>query len=259
MIARFPTIAAMADAIGIETRWLSAHSSALRNETAAQILERARHGDASLVPNAEKLIDALSVSIDIPEREIIADVAGGWPSVPDFIAGHPDCMRRRIAVESESSPVAIWVLVTASYSVTPAELEQRGTAILALCMALSRMRPIELNIVSVDTARNGTESVVTAPVNTTPLDIATAAYALTSAGFFRGLCFGLATKLHGITGRWPRAYKTDRAAYLKGLLARLGGDTERDLIIPGAYSGDPLLDDPVAWVKAQVAKLGAAS
>jgi hypothetical protein len=261
MIARFQSIAALADAIGTDNaeHYLSRHSRANDEGTPAQCLEYARHGDAALVPDAEKLIDKLAVAIDVPEREIISDIVGGWPSVPDFIAGHPDCMRRRAAVESEASPLAIWVIVTASYSVNPEQMTRRGTAILALVMALSRIRPIELGIISLDMAKNGTESVIAATVNTTPLDIATAAYALTSAAFFRRLCYGLASKLHNIIGRWPQAYLSDRKTYLAGLLERLGADPTRDLIIEGAFISDPLLDDPIAWVRGQVAKFGSAA
>ncbi len=50
MIARFSSIAALADAHGTETRYLSQHSGADETGiTAAESLEMCRHGDGRLV------------------------------------------------------------------------------------------------------------------------------------------------------------------------------------------------------------------
>jgi hypothetical protein len=120
---------------------------------------------------------------------------------------------------------------------------------------MQRVRPIALHVVNV--CRQGdAESVIAATINTAPLDIATAAYALTSAGFVRRLCYGLAKQHHfgarKVGLNWPIGYGI--AEYLPALLRRLGGDPARDLIIPGAHIGDAMLSDPVAWVNAQIAR-----
>lgn len=134
---------------------------------------------------------------------------------------------------------------------------KRGVAIMALTLALSRMRPVELSVFSIG-RNNKRESVIVAPINTRPLDVASAAYVLTSAGFVRRLCYGLAEERHfgGPCGiKWPQGY--GEASYLPGLLARLGGDPSRDLIIDGAHINDAMLSDPVAWVNAQIARFTA--
>lgn len=225
------------------------------NETAAQSLRLAVTGDDRLVAQAEAIIAKLDAAIDAPNRELIADCVGAYPVVPDYLMGMPECMRRRAAVPNEASPIAIWVCLTSSGRVTTATLLQRGVAILALTMALAQTRPIDLHVFNIG-RRGETESVITAPLNTRPLDLASACYALTSPGFCRRLCYGLAQELHiGVGGiKWPEGYVGDKAAYLAGVVARMGGEPARDLIIDGAHSGDAMLSDPIAWVNAQIAR-----
>jgi hypothetical protein len=258
-IKRYPSIASLAlhaeqtGADKVEERRGGSRPAWFGHETAADTLAKARRGDTALVPEAERLIAQLAAEIDVPERPWIADCAGAYPVVPDFLAGMPDCMRRRDTVEHDESPVRIFVCLTSSGSLKAEAMSRRGCAILALVMALSRIRPVELNVFSVG-RRGEKESVIVAPINTAPLDLATACYVLTSAGFTRRLCYGLAQKHHFGTGgiKWPERYGADD--YLPGLLRRLGGHPETDLIIDAATAWDALISDPVPWINARLAR-----
>lgn len=225
-------------------------------ETGLESVSLALRGDARLVPDAEKLLSQIDAAIEVSHRELIADRVGAYPCVAEYLQGAPDCMRRRAPIENEAAPVAMYVVLAASASIDAATLLCRGVAILALAMALSRSRPIELNIVHIgdSNTRGETESVMVAPINTAPLDLASAAYVLTSAGFLRHVCFGLQMADRGFTGGWPAEWRTNKPAYLAGLLRRLGADPARDIIIGSADHGDELLADPVAWVNRQIAR-----
>ena len=258
MIRRYDSLAAVADAI--IPKHLDDHSRVGECGTAAECLEHARHGDTRMVAAAEKLIDQLSLEFEVPNREVISDLAGAWPSVPDFLAGHPDCMRRRAQVESEASPIAIWVCIGVSWNVTPGQMRARGTAILALVLALSRIRPITLNVFAMSDIDGGSDDgCVVAPINATPLDIATAAWALTAPAAFRRLFYGMCRQLFRTEGLFPDAYHRGSTAYLRDLLIRLGGDPDKDLIIDAARGSDKLIDDSIAWVKEQAARYGVAA
>src|SRR5579863_10054613 len=58
-------------------------------------LSRARIGDLSLVPEAEKLLSALDTEIEVPRRTWERSPAGSFCAVPDYLAGLPTPMRRQ--------------------------------------------------------------------------------------------------------------------------------------------------------------------
>jgi hypothetical protein len=97
------------------------------------------------------------------------------------------------------------------------------------------------------------ETVITSEINTHPLDLATACYVLTSAGFARRLTYGLAKKLNGFNGRWPRDFSfSNPEPYYNQLKPKLVADPSRCLIIGAARLGDRLLSEPVKWLNEQI-------
>lgn len=221
------------------------------NETGAETLAFCDRGDDRLVAEAERLIEQLSASIELPDMAWQSDVCGAYPVVAEFLSGNPDCMRRRAACERELAPISIYVDVASSWQVTADMLQRRGVAILALVMGLSRVRPVDLSVVSTLGMQRGEGAhVVVAPINTRPIDLASACYALTSSGFSRRICLGIAKATGGHTGKWP-----DPAA----VPAMLGVGAS-DLFIKNAHVDDAMLVNPVAWVQREIDRLvGAAS
>lgn len=253
-IKRYPSIASLArDAEAVKPFHLSLMSGGayFGHESAEDSIRLAISGDTSRVAAAEKLLSQINAEIDVPERPWIADCAGAYPVVPDFLAGMPDCMRRRDTVESDAAPVRIFHCIEGSMALSADQMMRRGCAVLALVMALSRVRPVELLVYcSLTDDRGNDSSVIAAPINSTPLDLATAAYALTSAGFVRRLVYNLARHHH--FGR--RRCGLDYPRVTGAAVARALGGSESDLVTDrGSYS-DPLINDPVAWVNAQLAR-----
>lgn len=257
-ITRYPSIAALADAAAEinPDHYEPGRDHWFGGELTADSLRYARAGNDRLVPDAEQLLAKIKAAVDLPERPMIADCVGAYPIVPDYLMGAPDCMRRRAMVDSDESPISIYVCLTSSARVPADQMMRRGVAILALVMALAPVRAVDLHVFNVGRRKGGTrESVILAPINTRPLDLAGACYALTSPGFTRRLCYSLAQAVgFGATGHcgiaWPEHYGED--SYLPGLLARLGGDPARDLILPASHINDPIIADPVRWVNQQL-------
>jgi hypothetical protein len=260
MIRHYGSIAALAAdyrSKGKSTGYSGNANSWYGGESLEDTLRFAASGDTRLVPKAEAVLSSLDTVIETPRRAWHRSPSGAFCIVPDVLAGLPTPMRRQIHVPDERAPITILITTTSSAGISAAILASRGTTILALVMALTRVRPVSLRIMSLlDGHRDGTgETVVTAEINTTPLDLASACYVLTSAGFDRHVLHGLSKKLNDFGGGWPRGFKYDAPEkYLADIGPRMGFDPSHTLVIAPAQLNDVLLIDPVAWVNAQVAR-----
>lgn len=224
-------------------------------ETAAR---RAAQGDLRHVPAAEALIEKVQTEIDVPKSEWVRARAGAFPVVPEALAGHPDSMRRRVQAASPASPLRVFVELTSSAGIAHEDLARRGVATLALSMALSSVRPVELYAV-VGLGGGWGESggvAVAVRIPAGPLDLATACNTLTSAGFARGLGYSFCNE-HGSGGDWLFGiYPGDegsRKRYVELLRAAVGAGPD-DLIIPPTYLTDPAVKDPVGFVRRGIAE-----
>ena len=258
MIKSYKSLSAMARAykdLGCNSRYGSARDSWLGGETESETLKFASFGNPTLVPAAEKQMEKLDAVIETQKLIWESAPVGAYYSVPDVIVGRPTCMRKKTFVADESAPIAIYVSTVCSRGISAETLAKRGTTILALVMALSRIRPTSLHIMSyVDgpNDRSG-ETVVTAQINTSPLDLASACYGLTSAGFTRLITYELMHKLNGAQGFWPRDYRYGGPQpYLDGLKHKLNLDPKKTLMIAPAELHDELLANPIDWINQQI-------
>lgn len=226
-------------------------------ETIDDVRRKSETGDVELVPEAEKLLSKLETTIEVRRKIWERAPAGAFGVVPDVIAGLPTPMRRLVHTADDHAPITVLSIVTCSAGIGAKTLRKRGTAILALVMALSQIRPVSLHAVSIGdgTGARG-ESVVCARINTAPLDVATAAYTLTSAGYVRRLCYGIQTELGGCRGYWPDKFRYGNFAtgggYYDYLAQQLSPDPVNTLVIPAAQLHDPILKDPVQWINNSV-------
>ena len=114
------------------------------NETRKQTLHFTDVGKTDLVPIAEQQMHRLDLAIETPRFTWDRSPAGAFCSVPDVLAGLPTPMRRRVDTPDTHAPIHIYFVTTSSASVDAETLQRRGTTILALTMALSRVRPVNL-------------------------------------------------------------------------------------------------------------------
>jgi hypothetical protein len=265
MITQYPSVSALAADyrrhMPIHNRHLNAPLAWFGGETVNDSLRFAEQGDTSLVAEAETLLADLELSIETPRQQWSRAPAGAFASVPDVLAGLPTPMRRLTAAPDDHSPITILSCLTISAGITAKHIRQRGTVILALTLALSRIRPINLSTLTItDGPLDGTgENVITVNIDTKPMDLATACYVLTSAGFVRRLTYGIAAVKNGFNGGWPRDYgygrpNRDGGTYFDRLVPRLGLDPVSTLIIPAAEFGDPLIKSPLTWLKTQITR-----
>lgn len=238
-------------------------------ESIADSLRFARTGNASLVPAAEALISKIDTAIVTPRRVIESAVAGAFVHVPSAIVGLPRTMRRIHYESTETAPITVIATATSSAGISSEILAQRGAAILALVLALSRQRALSLYVADVHcnhaaapflpsprfadcTGRDG-ETAIFCRINTAPLDLATACYALTSSGFCRRLCYEISNKINGYRNATPNHSDSYRA----DLARRAGFAAETTLFISAAHLYDPIVDQPLLWINDQIRRLTA--
>jgi hypothetical protein len=222
-------------------------------------------GDLSAVAASDDLLARMEEHITMPSTRAIwaDDVCGAFPNIPAYISGQPLNMRTRIKTQIDSAPLAIMVDLGISAAITATQVRNRGTAILALVRALSAHRPIELWAMDFGSADDGSSAYgrtsnavcVAAKIETSPLDLSSACYALTHPAFVRQVLFGLETKYHDFQGGWP--FRINRALSrheMEVLCAPMWPHVSETLALPGLHVADQSMTDPEAWLKRQLAE-----
>lgn len=217
-----------------------------------KLLDRCIAGDDRYTKQAEDLLEHLREEIEIPRPSWHASAWGALPNVPDFLCGEVDCMRMINYDNSQSAPIVVYFDPTSSAAISHSDLAKRGVAVLALCMALSQIRPLELRTFSDIDAFGDEHALITAKIQTNPLMISEAAFALCNPGYARGLTYCLANVRLGFEGMWGFGdHCEDYAQRVKIMSASLKAN-EQDIVIPGANKLDDLIKNPVAWVKREI-------
>ena len=224
-------------------------------------------GDESAVAASDVLLSKMEEHILMPSTRALwtDDVAGAFPNIPAYISGQPLNMRTRTKHQIDSAPLAIMVDLGISAAISAEQVRNRGTAILALVRALSAHRPIELwamDFGAADEQSAGWSStnrtncvIVAARIETSPLDLSTACYALTHPAFVRQVLFSLESKYHGFLGGWP--FSVNRALSrheMEVLCAPMWPHVSETLALPGLHVADQSMRDPEAWLKRQLAE-----
>lgn len=225
-------------------------------ESLRDCLKNTASGNTSLVPQAEAFISDIEQTIETPKFTWQPSPVGTFPNVADYCNGLPYSMRERINEPSDTSPVNIVVLTFVSASVPAEIMRARGVAILALVLALSRSRPVNLylcgNLDGYTSAGQYDESLILTQINTTPLDIATACYVLTSVAFQRYIMHHMHVKLHNSKLAIPKAYFEDQSKYLAEMPYRLGFNASETLIISCTSIFDTIAKFPKQWLETQL-------
>jgi hypothetical protein len=224
-------------------------------ETWAQSVHKAKYGDTALVSQAEALIEKISVEA---QRELpvwTPSVAGAFPMVAEYLMDRPDCMRRRHPTPDERAPIRIYVELTSSGGISAADMQKRGTAILALALLLNTHRACELHaVVGLDARVEGARaSFCVVRLGSSPLDISSACNALTSVGFVRSMGYQMLDQSSEsrASGGWAWNLHPEGAArslYVAKLRKALNAEAT-DMIIPPIHIHDKAVTDPVGFVQ----------
>lgn len=231
------------------------------NTSGDQCARYCRDGDLSRVASSDALLTRFErFAFETERQHWVDDVCGGFPNVPAFLSGHPLAMRRRIADKDGAAPLAVIVDLTTSAGISAEAIERRGAAILALVRLLTMRRPVELWAGAITGAGANDRDLcgVFAKIETAPLDLATAAFAMTHPGFSRRLCYAIADKEAGFVGAWPYRNHAVSREHMRAICAQAFTHSADTLAIPPAHIGDMIDKDPEGWIEARLAELAPA-
>jgi hypothetical protein len=132
---------------------------------------------------------------------------------------------------------------------------KRGMAIMAFVMAMSYTRPVKVTYFS-ELGSNNADGWcnVTFDVPTSPMSLAEAAYCMSSLSITRGAVYAIGQgKEVGYHGQWAKHYtnlggERRSVEYINYLRKHLGAKHD-DVIIGSVYVNDPLIKDPMKWLK----------
>ncbi len=217
-------------------------------DTTEDFRRKATTGDNSLVAASEKFLTSLEDQVPVSRGwRNVDDVVGAIPNVPAFLAGHPQHMRRRQRTARENAPLTIYMDLTSSAGIDAEDLTKRGVVLLALVRMLVEHRPVEL-WVGTSKGRSGASGTVAWKIDTAPLDLARSSYHIGAAAMARGFGYGVDNANHKTGGAWPfndfEKHKLTAKARLQEAM-----DCGDMLYIPPIYYTDPMVNDPVGWLK----------
>lgn len=234
----------VADASQIPEQWQNAnHDTPL---SYSEILHRMTTGDLRHVEPAKRLIEDITTSenFDAKRSTWLPAISGAYPSIPDYLSGRPDSMRRQTRVQSQGVPIGLWVDVISSAGVSLENLQRRGIAVLALGMHLQRFRPVQLHVMATTMSQGG----VCLDLETTPFDISVASDFLCNGETARLPMYAI---IRNATNDWVGSMVTD-VDYLR----KCWDIPEGDLVLCGTHLNDRhMIDNPVQWINETAQRL----
>ncbi len=213
-------------------------------------------GDLSLVPESDRMLEALEGKFDFPTSKYrtLDSVSGGVPNVPAMLANQPLNMRVRRRCVDDTAPLTICVDLTSSAAIKHEYLIKRGSAILALARILSGIRPVTIWLgAGLGGGRRTNGSTCWFQLDASPLDLARAAFQMSSASVPRGMMYAYLQEVQGSNGGWPLgdvdAWRRVAAQYL----ARwFDGEI---LFVPPVFAEDDF-KVPEVWLERMVKQYG---
>jgi hypothetical protein len=156
-------------------------------------------------------------------------------------------MRRRERSLNEFAPITIYVDLFASAAFSSADIQVRGAAILALTRILTAHRVVTLYVgLASSLFYSGKTLMLGVKIDTTPLDLARAAYALCGASFIRRAMLSALDKAVPGSSPWPPF----RGNLAETLTAVFGEGTQM-LVLDGAIVAG-VTKDPEGWIEARL-------
>jgi hypothetical protein len=250
-------------------KWLRTHPPGLGNLGAYAYYDSGRSMNARTLEGLD-LLDKGSEK-HVPEARKVwrHDVVGYFPDVPTALAGDPEAMWIQDTTTYDRSPLRVWLGVTSDWSITEDQLRRRGIALAAFAIAMSEVRPVIITCwvnrgeysfgsrysysrrAPTDKTEKG--ALISWDIKSSPLVLAQLLASTADPLITRHVGIPACTLLnpeltHPGAPFHPYQYARNHAAMRAAL-----GCAPDDLYLPMIERDDPLLSDPVGWVRTNVA------
>lgn len=226
----------------------------------SEAVTECRNGAERYVAKVSKILD--SINVEVPRCTWINSPCGAFPVVPEVLAGRPDPMRRRVPVDCATSPVRMYLDLVSSAGIPVDDLRKRGTAFLALAMALTQIRPVEMYAAMPNTTSEGAHfsTLITIRLDTAPLDTASVAAMFCNTAITRHLAYSYCAIRAGQPQSglyWYRGISPNddeqRLAYVAAVKADLGAGPD-DVYMAPVFLTDDAIKDPEGFVRRSIAE-----
>jgi hypothetical protein len=230
---------------------------------------RGREGDPSLViqytSEVDKLVNEFLVK-DKPRRRYNPSMVGSRVSVPDYLAGSPLSMRRRMVQEIATRTVSIYVGIVCSAGIRSEQMIKRGCTILALLEYLNMSQvAVELYLLAETHGATDGDYIQVIKVESHPLNLSTAGFVIAHPAFARQVTYAMAYWEDHFNGMWPTtmrswSYDNDRDGVSKRYKQELRekvGMQATDIYIPAPYLLDKemIINKPELWLEQHIKAL----
>jgi hypothetical protein len=219
-------------------------------------------GDNDLVRESDDFLRQIEDQVPMSRGwRNVDDVVGAVPNIPAFLAGHPQCMRRRERTMRDNAPLAIYMDLTSSAMISARDVQRRGVTLLALVRQLVEHRPVELWVGislgkgwsrSYGSGNSPASGTVAWKIDTAPLDLARAAFYISATVMARGFGYNISNHRQNTGGGWPL---DSHDLHCRTAKERLGAvfTGQEMLYIPPIIGYDELVSKPVEWIKRTMA------
>jgi hypothetical protein len=212
-----------------------------------QFLKMADAGDEAMVNHSDAYLSMLEDQMPMSRGwRNVDDVVGAIPNVPAYLAGHPQCMRRRERTSKDTAPLTIYMNLTSSMAIHQNQILHRGVVMLAMARVLANVRPVEL-WVGTSMGDDGVSCTAAWRIDTAPMDLARAAFHIAAPSMSR--LFGYAM-CEALVDKHIGGYLHQRDVHFERLKNVAGWNEV--VIVPEILYSDPLTKDPVAWMKREL-------
>lgn len=219
-------------------------------------LHQAVAGDNRLASMANDAISKLELQIGETSKKRNAPYfSGSRVSVPAYLSGNPKAMIRRERQTAQGQEITIYLGISANSKISSQDMLNRGCTVLALLETLQAQGVgINLSLYVDHTGYDNQLLMTVIDVETKPLDLSTAAFAIAHPAFVRAVCFPANAVLGGFAGY---AGKDRFGRYLDqenydNVVKNALDMKEGDIFIPRAMPHDALLSNPVAWLQERI-------
>jgi hypothetical protein len=220
-------------------------------------------GDTTYLAQAQVIIDKMvdAQIFSTGKLELRNDMVGFLPNVPAALAGQPMDMYNIKETEDQNitTPLNIYIETLVSQGVSHDKLIARGVAVLAFCLAMNNIRPVELYTICIGKPSNSQNKSggIVCRVPSKPIDLERATFMLCDPAYYRQLAFiamGDHVKSNDTYVQWPWNNDPTNRTH-EPMMRELLDMQPEDVFMPGGYLFDQLmLNNPVQWVRNMIQK-----
>lgn len=203
------------------------------------------------VDEINALIEQFQLNIETPHRITRPSVRGHRVNMGAYLSGSPLSMYQRDTEQADHTPLRVWVGMGSSIAIPDSKIIQRGATLAAFAMAMSARRPVLITPyfeASGQTQNTQSGAYISYDLQSSPIylnELAAAMHA--NVARYAGL-WAVACESPYSEGGWvPGALQENTCRQALGA-------APDDIWLAGIHLSDPMLTDPIAWIKTNLAK-----